>query len=162
MHGEPGETNVNNKFNINFHLYAEAGQNVVIDNNPKKSDATIDEAKYAQAHTAFEDGNNLLVKAFAYNEQDFEMTTNKGDVAVSETVGQTTGEVRDWLRINGRKPAGSMNRIITILYPYNGTAVPSTEIKAKFTDAPADVTYPESVAFQVTVGGETFDLSYTL
>lgn len=162
MHGEPGETNVNNKFNINFHLYAEAGQNVIIDNNPKKSDATIDEAKYAQAHTAFEDGNNLLVKAFAYNEQDFEMTTNKGDVAVSETVGQTTGEVRDWLRINGRKPAGSMNRIITILYPYNGTAVPSTEIKAKFTDAPADVTYPESAAFQVTVGGETFDLSYTL
>ena len=162
MHGERGETNVNNKFNINFHLYAEDGHRVSIDNNPAASDVTIDDAKYAQAHTTFDDGNNLLIKAFAYNELDFQMVTQSGDVAVSNTQGQTIGEVRDWIRINGRKSEGAANRVITILYPYNGTSVPTTEIKAKFTDTLADPTYPESAAFQVTVGEETFDLSYSL
>ena len=164
--------NISCKFNLNFHVCAEKGENNDLKVDQKKSE-DIDSYYWGQLHTLFTDGNNLLVKAFSPKSTDdgtFTLETRKvaDEVAVSNELGEPKdgGVKRNWFRINGRSQKGNASHVITILYPYNGTSVPSSaaEMKAEYIgqDELQNKAYPEKGHVKVTVDGKTYDLEYAL
>ena len=130
------------KYNLNFNLCPGTDQEIVLD---------LD--KFG-AHTAFEDGNNIVIRTFA----------NKTiSDAASSFNGKLSNDIdtsinRKGYTITLRKGANeSAVRFITVILPT--TDATSATIEAEFTDAD----YNENgTSLKVTINGHEYNLSYSL
>lgn len=126
--------------NLNFLLLPGGSSEVVVD------------ADQNGAHTAFADGNNLLVRTFA--NKPVTTATRTGNVSLKLDNSTT----RKAYRIDMEKSADdAAARFITILCPTKDAT--SETVGASFVDEPFSET---SARISVTVGGREYRLSYTL
>ena len=130
------------KYNLNFNLCPGTDEEVVLDLNQ------------FGAHTAFADGNNIIMRTFA--------SKNITDAATSFN-GKLSNDIDTSINRKGytvtlRKGAKEAAvRFITVILPIADAA--SATISAEFTDE----NYSENgSSIKVTVNGEEYNLSYTL
>ena len=130
------------KYNLNFNLCPGTDEEVVLDLNQ------------FGAHTAFADGNNIIMRTFA--------SKNITDAATSFN-GKLSNDIDTSINRKGytvtlRKGAKETAvRFITVILPIADAA--SATISAEFTDE----NYSENgSSIKVTVNGEEYNLSYTL
>lgn len=126
--------------NLNFHLLPGSDSEVVVD------------AAEHGAHTAFADGNNLLVRTFS----DKELATATRTGSLSVVLGSAID--RKAYRIDQTKTADDRAaRFITVLYPASDAA--AQQVEASFAD---DGFSPERARLTVKAGGRTYTLSYAM
>ncbi|MDL2303260.1 heparinase II/III family protein [Dysgonomonas sp. OttesenSCG-928-D17] len=124
---------------LNYHLCEGNDNEVVIDSNLNG------------AHTAFSDGNNMVIRTFANNQ----ISTSPFDGKVSYSPGIEAG--RKSFCVNMSKEAGQAARYITVLYPVNDAA--TTQIDAIFKNS----TYQENgVAAEIIINGKKYDIKCDL
>ncbi|WP_462353599.1 heparin-sulfate lyase HepC [Alistipes timonensis] len=127
--------------NLNFHLLP----------GMTPSEVVVDAAENG-AHTAFADGNNLLVRTFANKA----VTTTARTGYVSLVLDVTTE--RPSYQVDLAKSAGDKAaRFITVLYPASDASAET--VSAEFIDEEFSET---AARISVTAGGQTYRLSYTL
>lgn len=128
------------KVNLNFHLLPGSDTEVVVD------------AADNGAHTAFSDGNNLLVRTFS--NAALNTTAREGYLSVK----LDTEVARKAYQVDLEKSADDQAaRFITVLYPASDAA--SETVEATFVD---EAFSPSGARIQVEAGGRTYNLSYTL
>ena len=166
------------KVNLNFHLYSEAGDEPKKIEDLSKPGCNVDgidapvksgDGMSAYAKTKLS-GSNLLIKSFVEAKSGFDMKLGKKaeELPVSDNTGTMIGKKRDWLQVHLNIPKNLKNsaaRLITVLYPSDGTAGDGSNISAEFTDnagGTAGTFHPEGAAVKVTVDGQTYELKYTL
>lgn len=151
---DEGIGNAAGKVSVNFHLCDNAGayantkdyQNEVGD----PANVVYDADLYG-AHTAFSDGNNILVRTFSDTDA----------ISFDSWTGKTSWVIDEWrdrksYEIYQQKTADQTARFITVLLPYDGTS-------AKTVDAAFTKAYDANgAAVEVTVDGTQYQLSYTL
>lgn len=136
--------------NLNFHLCRDT-------NGPLGVNAVaIDDYSSAcayGAHTVFTDGNNVVFKSFSDTAAGFK--GENGTSYWSDKIGER--QTRKYYRINvTKKDASSTPRFITVIYPCVDAS--GVSISAEFPNAWTKT--GETV--KVTVGGKTYNLSYSL
>ena len=166
------------KVNLNFHLYSEAGDEPKKIEDLSKPGCNVDgidapvksgDGMSAYAKTKLS-GSNLLIKSFVEAKSGFDMKLGKKaeELPVSDNTGTMIGKKRDWLQVHLNIPKNLKNsaaRLITVLYPSDGTAGDGSNISAEFTDNAGDTAgtfHPEGAAVKVTVDGQVYELEYTL
>lgn len=166
------------KVNLNFHLYSEAGDEPKKIEDLSKPGCNVDgidapvksgDGMSAYAKTKLS-GSNLLIKSFVEAKSGFDMKLGKKaeELPVSDNTGTMIGKKRDWLQVHLNIPKNLKNsaaRLITVLYPSDGTAGDGSNISAEFTDnagGTAGTFHPEGAAVKVTVDGQVYELEYTL
>ena len=166
------------KVNLNFHLYSEAGDEPKKIEDLSKPGCNVDgidapvksgDGMSAYAKTKLS-GSNLLIKSFVEAKSGFDMKLGKKaeELPVSDNTGTMIGKKRDWLQVHLNIPKNLKNsaaRLITVLYPSDGTAGDGSNISAEFTDnagGTAGTFHPEGAAVKVTVDGQTYELKYTV
>jgi len=127
--------------NLNFHLLP----------GMTPSEVVIDAAENG-AHTAFADGNNLLVRTFANKAVTTTARTGYVSLVLDETTERPSYQV-DLEKAAGDKAA----RFITVLYPASDASAET--VSAEFIDEEFSET---AARISVTAGGQTYRLSYTL
>lgn len=128
------------KVNLNFHLLPGSDAEVVVD-----ADAN-------GAHTAFNDGNNLLVRTFS--DAALATTEREGHLSVK----LDTEVSRKAYQVDLDKAADDKAaRFITVLYPASDAA--SETVEAAFVDPAFSAS---GARISVKAGGRTYNLSYTL
>lgn len=128
------------KVSLNFNLCEGSSSEVVIDETDKG------------AHTAFADGNNMIIRSFSNRSISSEAFTGK----VSYNVGLTAE--RPGYTVNMNKPTDKAARFITVIYPVQGST-DATDISASFKVGGYN---EKSVSLEVLVNGRTYDLDYEL
>ena len=103
-------------------------------------------------HTAFADGNNLLVRTFANKAVTTTARTGYVSLVLDETTERPSYQV-DLEKAAGDKAA----RFITVLYPASDASAET--VSAEFIDEEFSET---AARISVTAGGQTYRLSYTL
>ena len=134
---------------VTFHL-ADA-DNVTVENG--------DFASGSGAYTTFTDGNNMMFKTFAETSDGYKVTT--GTNHYSNRTNEESG-TREWYRVSIDRKQGLAARFITVILPFSSSR---SEVSAKFTDngnSPAGTYHEDGVSVEVTVGGDTYNLSYSL
>lgn len=143
------------KVNLNFHVLKENTDPII----KKYEDNSC---VYAVTQLT---NNNLLIKTFSGSDsktENFSIEIKSGDINVSDRPGKAEAGNRSWVKINDRSKAGKAARLITILYPFEGTYDEKKVEAASFTDS-ADGTFnPNGAVVKVTVDGQTYELKYTL
>ncbi|NDV79514.1 heparin-sulfate lyase HepC [Dysgonomonas sp. 511] len=124
---------------LNYHLCEGSNSEVVIDNAANG------------AHTAFADGNNMIIRTFANNA----ISTTSFNGKVSYSPGVEAG--RNSFCVNMTKEAGQTARYITVLYPAGDAS--SVSIDAAFKNAEYQET---GVAAEVTINGKKYDVKCDL
>lgn len=126
--------------NLNFNLLEGSNEEVVIDQADNG------------AHTAFADGNNLLVRTFS--DSPISSTPFEGRIAYA-----VDGKyaARKAYSVDMEKTASAPARYITVLLPIEG-ATDLTTVKASFTKE----YNPQGASIEVVVGEKTYTLSYKL
>ncbi len=104
------------------------------------------------AHTAFADGNNLLVRSFS----NCSLSVEPFDGQVSYRPGVTTA--RKAYSVQTVKSSDQVARFITVLYPVQGSAE-EVKVSAEFL---VDTFRENGVALKVTVGGRNYELNYEI
>lgn len=128
------------KVNLNFHLLPGSDEEVTVD-----ADAN-------GAHTAFADGNNLLVRTFS----DAALTTTAREGHLSVKLDNAVS--RKAYQVDLEKSADDKAaRFITVLYPASDAAAETVE--ATFVDPAFSAS---GARIRVEAGGRTYNLSYTL
>lgn len=128
------------KVNLNFHLLPGSDEEVVVD------------AGANCAHTAFADGNNLLVRTFST--APLTTTAREGYVSVKLDTEVPRKSYQVDLEKSADEPAA---RFITVLYPASDAA--SEQVTATFVD---EAFSASGARIEVKAGGRTYKLSYTL
>jgi len=124
---------------LNFHLCEGNDSEVVIDNTQNG------------AHTAFKDGNNMIIRTFGNNT----ITTSPFGGKVSYT--PSVQADRKSFSVNMTKNASEPARYITVIYP--ATDAGSVQISASFKNS----SYQETgVAAEVVVNGKAYDIKCNL
>lgn len=137
---DEGIGNASGTVNLNFNLLEGNDSEVVVDQLANG------------AHTAFTDGNNLLVRTFS----DSPLTCVPFESRVSYAVdGKYT--TRRAYSVDIKKATDKTARYITVLLPVEGTAETAT-VTAKFTEEYK----AEGSSVEVTVNGKKYNLAYTL
>ena len=136
---DEGIGNATGKVSVNFHLCEGSDSEVV-----------YDAAQYG-AHTAFSDGNNIMLRTFSDTDAiNFGSWIGKTSINIDITADRKSYEVYQ------QKTADQTARFITVLLPYDGTS-------AKTVDAAFTKAYDANgAAVEVTVDGTQYQLSYTL
>lgn len=140
---------ISEKANFNIHLLSTAANPTVF----SEDDRCL--------YTTFSDGNNMYVKTFVENEQDFAIV--KKTSKFSSALGEETGD-RVGYQFTNRKLADKSVRFITVILPFSG-APESISVDAVFTDneqSGVAALHPEGSAVRVTVGSKEYDLNYQL
>lgn len=137
---DEGVGNAEGQINLNFNLCEGTDSEVVLDLNEKG------------AHTAFADGNNLMIRSFSNRSISAEAFPGK----VSYQPGVEAS--RQGYSVNMKKEADKVARFITVLYPVAGETQ-TTEISGKFIVGGYE---EKSVSLQVTVNGKEYNLSYNI
>lgn len=140
---------ISEKANFNIHLLSTAANPTVF----SEDDRCL--------YTTFSDGNNMYVKTFVENEQDFAIV--KKTSKFSSALGEETGD-RVGYQFTNRKPADKSVRLVTVILPFSG-APESISVDAVFTDneqSGVAALHPEGSAVRVTVGSKEYDLNYQL
>lgn len=128
------------KVNLNFHLLPGSDSEVVVD------------AAEHGAHTAFADGNNLLVRTFS--EEELATTAREGRLSLK----LDTEVARKAYQVDQEKSADAKAaRFITVIWPASDAA--AEEVSASFDDGGFSA---GGARIQVVAGGRTYKLSYTL
>lgn len=137
---DEGIGNASGTVNLNFNLLEGNDSEVVVDQLANG------------AHTAFTDGNNLLVRTFS----DSPLTCVPFESRVSYAVdGKYT--TRRAYSVDIKKATDKTARYITVLLPVEGTTEMAT-VTAKFTEEYK----AEGSSVEVTVNGKKYNLAYTL
>lgn len=129
------------KYNLNFNLCPGTDNQVVLDLTENG------------AHTAFEDGNNIILRTF---------TAKTITDATTSFNGQTSNEFHESVARKGytvtlRKSAQEAARFITVIYPVSDAS--KATLSAEFTDEGFN---PNGASIKVTVNDKEYNLSYTL
>lgn len=143
------------KINLNFHLRTSTA-------NETEYDDLSASYQYG-AHTTFADNNNMLIRTFAETNSDFSVSKVTSDV--SNKLGERN-ESRKGYQYTIRKPKTGAARFITVIYPFGATSeLDNLNISAKFTDNSVEDAgrfHENSASVEVSIAGETYELSYTL
>lgn len=143
------------KINLNFHLRTST-------TNETEYDDLSASYQYG-AHTTFADNNNMLIRTFAETNSDFSVSKVTSDV--SNKLGERN-ESRKGYQYTIRKPKTGAARFITVIYPFGATSeLDNLNISAKFTDnsvEDAGTFHENGASVEVSIAGETYELSYTL
>lgn len=143
------------KINLNFHLRTSTA-------NETEYDDLSASYQYG-AHTTFADNNNMLIRTFAETNSDFSVSKVTSDV--SNKLGERN-ESRKGYQYTIRKPKTGAARFITVIYPFGATSeLDNLNISAKFTDnsvEDAGTFHENGASVEVSIAGETYELSYTL
>lgn len=143
------------KINLNFHLRTSTA-------NETEYDDLSASYQYG-AHTTFTDNNNMLIRTFAETNSDFSVSKVTSDV--SNKLGERN-ESRKGYQYTIRKPKTGAARFITVIYPFGATSeLDNLNISAKFTDnsvEDAGTFHENGASVEVSIAGETYELSYTL
>ena len=137
------------KANFNIHLLSTAANPTVFSEDERC------------LYTTFSDGNNMYVKTFVENEQDFAIV--KKTSKFSSALGEETGD-RVGYQFTNRKLADKSVRLVTVILPFSD-APESISVDAVFTDneqSGVAALHPEGSAVRVTVGSKEYDLNYQL
>lgn len=126
--------------NLNFNLLEGNEKEVVIDQTLNG------------AHTDFADGNNLLVRTFS--DSSVSCVPFEGRIAYAV---DGKFSMRKAYSVDLTKTTASPARYITVLLPVEGTTGNSA-VEARFTKEYT----PDGASVEVTVNGETYNLTYTL
>lgn len=133
---------------------------------PGKNDVVIDDEstnfQYG-AHTVFADGNNMLFKTFVETTDGYAGINNTA--YISEKLGEKTYQ-RRFYQVDITKPENGAARFITVIHPFEKEAdLEKLNINAKFTDnneENAGTFHADGASVEVNIGGEKYELSYTL
>lgn len=143
------------KINLNFHLRTSTA-------NETEYDDLSASYQYG-AHTTFADNNNMLIRTFAETNSDFSVSKVTSDV--SNKLGERN-ESRKGYQYTIRKPKTGAARFITVIYPFGATSeLDNLNISARFTDNSAEdagTFHENGASVEVSIAGETYELSYTL
>lgn len=138
---DEGIGSAENKVNLSFNLCEGSSSEVVVD---KENNGV---------HTAFADGNNIVVRTFANKE----VTCSPFTGRIAYLVDGKYNE-RQSYTIDMDKKADETARYITVIHPVNGSTN-ATTIDAQFTDQGYS---DKGASVKVTVNGIDYPLSYEL